>query len=62
MSEAPMPVEVFCSYAHEDEAWLRKLEAHLSVLERQGLIQTDWINRAGKDYSRSKKGPISSTA
>jgi tetratricopeptide (TPR) repeat protein len=33
-----MPVEVFCSYAHEDEAWLRKLETHLSLLERQGLI------------------------
>jgi hypothetical protein len=32
------PVEVFCSYAHEDEVWLRELEIHLSQLKRQGLI------------------------
>jgi len=38
MSEGHTSVEVFCSYAHEDEAWLRKLETHLSLLKRQGLI------------------------
>src|SRR5712692_4959729 len=44
MSEIPTPVEVFCSYAHEDEAWLRKLETHLSLLKQQGLISL-WHDR-----------------
>jgi len=44
MSAVPTPVEVFCSYAHEDEAWLRKLEKHLSLLRREGLI-TEWYDR-----------------
>lgn len=42
--EKVAPVEIFCSYAHEDEAWLRKLEAHLSLLQRQGLIDL-WHDR-----------------
>ncbi len=33
-----MAVEVFCSYAHEDEPYRRQLETHLSPLKRQGLI------------------------
>src|SRR2546421_2715472 len=37
-------VEVFCSYAHEDEVWLRKLETHLSPLKHQGLISL-WHDR-----------------
>lgn len=44
MPEALMPVEVFCSYAHEDEIWLHKLEAHLRLLEQQGLIAL-WHDR-----------------
>jgi len=32
MTKAPTPIEIFCSYAHADEPWLRKLETHLSVL------------------------------
>lgn len=44
MVAAPTPVEIFCSYAHEDEAWLRKLEKHLSLLKRQGLISL-WHDR-----------------
>ncbi len=44
MAAASMSVEVFCSYAHEDERWLRKLETHLSLLIRQGLI-TLWHDR-----------------
>ena len=35
MVAAPTPVEIFCSYAHEDEAWRQKLEIHLSLLRRQ---------------------------
>jgi len=39
-----LAVEVFCSYAQEDEQYLRQLEAHLSVLKRQGLISL-WHDR-----------------
>lgn len=45
-------VEVFCSYAHEDEVWRQKLETHLSLLRRQGLI-TLWHDRlivSGTDW------------
>ena len=55
MSEAPMPVEVFCSYAHEDEVWLRKVETHLSLLQRQGLISL-WHDRLivpGADWAKT---------
>jgi len=53
MAAAPTLVEIFCSYAHEDEVWRQKLETHLSLLKRQGLISlwhdrlvvpgTDWV-------------------
>jgi len=55
MVAAPTPVEIFCSYAHEDEAWLRKLETHLSLLKRQGLISF-WYDRlitAGTDWAHA---------
>src|ERR1700733_9707741 len=45
-------VEIFCSYAYADDAWRQKIETHLSLLKRQGLISfwhcrlitpgTDW--------------------
>lgn len=38
------PVTVFLSYVHEDEALMRRLEAHLSSLKREGLIST-WCDR-----------------
>jgi TIR domain/AAA domain len=38
------PVNVFLSYVHEDEELLRQLEAHLSMLKREGLIAT-WCDR-----------------
>ncbi|GHP00081.1 tetratricopeptide repeat protein [Reticulibacter mediterranei] len=47
-------VSVFCSYAHEDEIWLRKLEKHLSLLQRHGLISF-WYNRLlplGTDWAK----------
>jgi hypothetical protein len=44
MTEALAPIEIFCSYAHEDETWLQKLETHLSLLKRQGLISF-WHDR-----------------
>jgi tetratricopeptide (TPR) repeat protein len=45
-------VEVFYSYAHEDEKLRDKLKKHLSNLKRQGVI-TDWYDRdisAGKEW------------
>jgi tetratricopeptide (TPR) repeat protein len=47
-------VEVFYSYAHEDEDLRKELEKHLSNLRRQGVI-TGWHDRqisAGKDWDR----------
>jgi TIR domain-containing protein len=38
------PVSVFYSYAHQDEALRQQLEAHLSLLCRQGLI-SEWHDR-----------------
>jgi tetratricopeptide (TPR) repeat protein len=46
-------INVFISYAHEDEALLRQLETHLSPLKRQGLIAT-WYDRqivAGSNWA-----------
>ncbi|HEV2659299.1 MAG TPA: toll/interleukin-1 receptor domain-containing protein, partial [Ktedonobacteraceae bacterium] len=42
MSHAAVPL--FYSYAHEDENLLAQLNAHLSVLKRQGTI-SDWYDR-----------------
>ena len=53
MPEASTPVEIFCCYAQEDRLWPRKLEGHLGLFKRQGLISlchdrlialgTDWV-------------------
>ena len=45
---------VFCSYAHEDELFREQLEAHLSLLGRQGII-AEWHDREimpGSDWSQ----------
>jgi len=31
-------VEIFCSCAHVDEVWLRKLETHLSLLKQWNVL------------------------
>ena len=49
-----LPVSLFYSYAHEDEALLNKLKAHLKPLQRQGLIDV-WHDRdisAGTEWER----------
>src|SRR5437899_11887808 len=49
-----MPVKIFCCYAHEDEALLIQLKAHLRPLQRQGLIDI-WYDRdisAGTEWER----------
>lgn len=55
MPPALMAVEVFCSYSHKDKIWLSKLEAHLSLLQRQGLISL-WHDRLispGTDWAKA---------
>ena len=55
MTEALMPVEIFCSYANADEEWRKKLETHLSLLKRQGLVSF-WHDRLiapGTDWAKA---------
>jgi tetratricopeptide (TPR) repeat protein len=55
MAGAYTPVEVLCCYAHADESWLRRLETHLSMLQRQGIISL-WHDRLlvpGTDWAKS---------
>ncbi|HLZ55694.1 MAG TPA: FxSxx-COOH system tetratricopeptide repeat protein [Ktedonosporobacter sp.] len=55
MSQEHTSIEVFCSYAQADEAWLLQLEKHLSLLQRQGLIKL-WQKRrlvAGADWAKA---------
>ena len=49
-----MAVKIFFCYAHEDEALLNKLKAHLMPLQREKLIDV-WHNRdikAGTEWER----------
>jgi hypothetical protein len=43
-SKTRPPIEIFYSYSHEDENLRNKLEKHLSVLKRTGVI-TGWHDR-----------------
>jgi hypothetical protein len=38
------PIDLFYSYAHEDETLLKKLNTHLAALQRQGLLRA-WYDR-----------------
>jgi len=52
-----MAVKIFCCYAHEDEALLKKLKTHLRPLQRQGLVNV-WHDRdisAGTDWEQQIK-------
>jgi hypothetical protein len=49
---APEAVEIFFSYSHKDESLRKRLEEHLSVLSRQGVI-SGWHDRmigAGQEW------------
>src|SRR6266487_4660896 len=49
-----MQVEIFCCYAHEDQALLKKLITHLASLERQGCIRI-WADKdigAGAEWEQ----------
>lgn len=53
--EATRTIEIFCSYAHEDEPLRKELEKHLTILKRQGLI-TSWYDRkimAGAEWAHA---------
>src|SRR6266446_816660 len=53
-SESTKAVEVFYSYAHEDEDLCNQLMEHLSTLRRQGFI-SEWYDRhilAGTDWAQ----------
>jgi hypothetical protein len=55
MPDSLTPIEVFYSYAHEDEPFCHELEKHLSVLRRQGLIK-EWYDRhipPGSDWAQA---------
>ena len=64
MSETQKPIEIFCSSAHEDEMLLKRLETHLSLLKRQGLIVT-WHHRqitAGTDWTQAMDTHLNSAS
>src|SRR5947199_1090892 len=51
--EAKRDVQVFCSYAHEDQRLRERLEKHLKGLQRQGRISS-WHDRkisAGREWA-----------
>jgi hypothetical protein len=52
-SESARSLEIFYSYAHEDERLRKALDKHLSLLKRDGLI-SDWYDHkitAGKEWA-----------
>ena len=54
MTETSTSIEVLCCYSRTDEKWLRKVETHLSLLQRQGLISL-WHDRLivpGADWAK----------
>jgi TIR domain-containing protein len=53
--EVSQPIELFYSYAHQDERLRKRLETHLSALRQQKVI-TEWHDRkivAGMDWKQS---------
>lgn len=53
LKETTKPLEIFFSYAHEDEEFRIALENHLSILKRKGFIKS-WHDRnikAGTNWS-----------
>jgi hypothetical protein len=62
MTDSSPPIEVFYSYAHEDEALRAELEKHLSLLRRQGVI-SGWHDRhidPGTDWAQAIDEPLES--
>lgn len=51
-NQSSHPIEVFISYAHEDEREMKELFKHLKMLKREGLIApwTDQDITAGREW------------
>jgi hypothetical protein len=47
--------QIFCSYSHKDEKYRAELEAHLTLLVRQGVVDVwhDRLIRPGHDWARA---------
>jgi WD40 repeat protein/uncharacterized protein YjbI with pentapeptide repeats len=59
-----MPATVFLSYSHKDEVWKNRLQAHLGVLESEGLL-TSWDDRrigAGSDWLQEIEDAMASAS
>ena len=54
MPNGEMPIEVFCSYSHNDESLLKELKTHLAGLQREGRILT-WYDRQIKPGTNWKE-------
>jgi hypothetical protein len=64
MTGSSTPIEVFYSYAHEDEALRAELEKHLSLLRWQGVI-SGWHDRhivPGTDWTQAIDKHLESAA
>lgn len=64
MPQPTNPVEVFYSYAHEDEKLRDELKKHLANLKRQGVI-TEWYDRdisAGKEWDGEIESRLNSAS
>lgn len=63
-TQTQSPVEVFYAYSHEDEEFLAKLEAHLSLLKRTSVI-TGWYDQeitAGTEWKNQTNRHIESAS
>src|SRR2546421_12742808 len=47
MPETPISIEIFCSYADQDESWFSRLKNHLSLLQQQGFISLWYDQKIG---------------
>src|SRR5262245_47183559 len=57
-----MPVDLFCSYSHKDEALREELDTHLALLRRRGVLNP-WHDRriaASDDWKESIDGHLES--
>src|SRR5262245_30457667 len=62
MSPAPSALRVFISYSHQDDEWRRQLEAHLSLLRREDVLDV-WHDRrlqAGEPWAQTLDEQIGS--
>ena len=65
LASSARKIEAFISYSHKDDEWRAKLESHLSLLKREGVINL-WHDRridAGREWpdeiDANRKGPRS---